>query len=400
MERDVKPLRNDRMPTPAALDVSGLTRTFGSKPALTDVSFTVPQGSLTVLLGSAGAGKTTTLRMIAGLDRPDVGRITMRGRDVTASEPKDRDVAMIFDNLGLYPNKTGFGNIASPLSIRGAGKAEIEARVGEIAATLRIAHVLNRLPKTMSGGERQRVALGRALIRNPGLFLLDEPLSSLDAMLRIELRAELKRLQRDLGATFLLATPDFAEAMAVADTVVMLRGGCIIQITDPQTLYEDPIDRDVARFVGAPEINLLKAVFDPSGGVIHVAGAVLSGLTRFKRMLPEAGGGFELGVRPEHLKLSSPETAPMVARVFDIEPLGLKSMLTVTTETDELRLVVDADTALRYAIGDLVGVEIADLGLLAFDPATGMRLRRKNDGTQLDGVSTNHARLREDLSEV
>lgn len=400
MEHGVEVLRNDRMPRPAALDVSNLTRAFGSKAALSDVSFAVPQGSLTVLLGSAGAGKTTTLRMIAGLDRPDAGRITMRGRDVTASEPKDRDVAMIFDNLGLYPNKTGFGNIASPLIIRGAGKAEIEARVGEIAATLRIAHVLNRLPKTMSGGERQRVALGRALIRNPGLFLLDEPLSSLDAMLRIELRAELKRLQRDLGATFLLATPDFAEAMAVADTVVMLRGGRIVQITDPQTLYEDPIDRDVARFVGAPEINLLKAVFDPSSDVIRVAGATLSGLTRFKRTLPEAGGSFELGVRPEHLKLLPPDAAPIAARVFDIEPLGLKSMLTVTNETDEMRLVVDADTASRYAIGDRVGVEIADLDLLAFDPATGMRLRRKNDGTQLDGVSTNLARLREDLSEI
>jgi multiple sugar transport system ATP-binding protein len=299
----------------------------------------------------------------------------MCGRDVTELEPRDRDIAMIFDNLALYPNKTGFSNIASSLTIRGTPKAEIEQRVAEVSSTLRIAHVLNRLPKTMSGGERQRVALGRALIRKPGLFLLDEPLSGLDAMLRIELRAELKRLQRDIGATFLLATPDFAEAMAVADTVVMLRDGRVVQIATAQSLYDDPADREVARFVGAPEINLLKAFYEPGIlGSIRVAGATITGLKKLRNALPKAGGPFEIGIRPEHLKLSQPEGAPIKAKVFDIEPLGLKSMVTVINEESELRMIVDTDAAGRYVSGDAVGLELVDSGLLAFDAASGVRL--------------------------
>lgn len=372
----MKPLRIDSMLAPAALEVRGLCRAFGDKTALCDLDFTIPEGALTVLLGSAAAGKTTTLRLIAGVDRPNAGRVLMRGRDVTKLEPKDRDIAMIFDNLALYPNKTGFANIASSLTIRGTPRAEIEQRVAQISSTLRIAHVLNRLPKTMSGGERQRVALGRALIRKPGLFLLDEPLSSLDAMLRIELRAELKRLQRDLGATFLLATPDFAEAMAVADTVIMLRAGRIVQIATAQSLYDDPVDREVARFVGTPEINLLKAFYEPGIlGSIRVAGASIAGLNRLRNTLPKAGGPFEIGIRPEYFKLLPPERAPIKARVFDIEPLGLKSMMTVISEESEMRLIVDTDVAGRYGAGDVVGLDLADLGLLAFDAVSGVRLR-------------------------
>jgi multiple sugar transport system ATP-binding protein len=374
MELDVKPLRIDSMLLPAALEVHGLSKAFGAKTALNDIGFAVPEGSLTVLLGSAGAGKTTVLRVVAGLDRPDAGQVTMRGRDVTGLEPKDRDIAMIFDNLALYPDRTGFANIASPLLIRRMSKAEIEQRVAQVAATLRIAHVLNRLPKTMSGGERQRVALGRALIRKPGLFLLDEPLSSLDAMLRIELRAELKRLQREIGATFLFATPDFAEAMAVADTVVMLRDGRIVQVAAAQSLYEEPVDREVARFVGSPEINLLKAVFEPAiKGTIRAGGASIVGMSRLQNVLPKAGGPFEIGIRPEQVRLLLPEEAPIQARVFDIEPLGLKSMVTVRNEDAEIRLIVDTGIAGKYSVGQAVGVELVDSGLLAFDAVTGKR---------------------------
>ena len=374
MELDLKPLRIDSI-FPAALEVCGLSKAFGKNAALNDIGFTVPEGSLTVLLGSAGAGKTTTHRLIAGLDRPDSGRVVMRGRDVTALEPKDRDIAMIFDNLALYPDKTGFANIASPLLIRGAEKSDIENRVAQISSTLRIAHVLNRLPKTMSGGERQRVALGRALIRKSGLFLLDEPLSSLDATLRIELRAELKRLQRDLGATFLLATPDFSEALAMADSVIMLRGGRIVQVATAQSLYDDPVDREVARFVGTPEINLLEAVYEPaSQGAIRVAGASIAGLTRLQKSLPKGGGPFEIGIRPEQLKLSPLEKASIQARVFDVEPLGLKSMLTVKNEEAEMRLVIDADSARGHAVGDAVGINVIDANLLAFDTVSGIRI--------------------------
>ncbi len=379
------------------LIIDKLTKRFRGKTALDQVSFEVPAASLTVILGPAGAGKTTMLRLIAGLDQPDSGAVVLAGQDVGRWEPKDRNIAMILDKLALYPNKTGYKNLASPLVIRGEPKSEIEAKVAEMAATLKISHILNRLPKTMSGGERQRIALGRALIRSPGLFLLDEPLSSLDAMLRIELRAELKRLQRDLGYSFLLATPDFHEALAVADTVVMLREGRVVQIAKPQALYEAPVDREVARFVGSPPINLIQARCVPHEPDRH--GAQRPGYA-MERPVPhgecvclEAADGrlpvpphlqktfasrshpFELGIRPEGLRLADPFRAPVSAAVIDIEPLGLKSVVTVRNSRAELRLLVESSTTRGLLPGQTVGVELTDNALLlAFDPATGLRL--------------------------
>jgi multiple sugar transport system ATP-binding protein len=358
-----------------ALQLRGLSKSFRGTPAVDGVSFAVPQGSLTVLLGPAGAGKTTTLRLIAGLDRQDSGDILLHGTSAGRREPKDRDVAMIFDNLALYPDKTGFENLAYPLALRGLSKADIESQVNKTAGLLQIAHVLRRLPKTMSGGERQRVALGRALVRKPGLFLLDEPLASLDAVLRVELRAELKRLQREFGFAFLLATPDYAEAMAIADTVVMLRKGTVVQIAEPQTIYDFPVDREVARFVGAPEINLVPARFEQAeGGKICAAGASLSIPLKLQFAPHGHGGHFELGIRPEHLKLADPLSATIRAQVVDVEPLGLKSTLTVKNPECELRLVIDAPSARKISAGETVGIEPVTTGLLAFDPVSGRRI--------------------------
>ncbi len=358
-----------------ALRVEGLSKRFGKTQALADMNLSVPQGSLVVLLGPAGAGKTTTLRLIAGLERPDAGWIAIRGTDVTGSQPKDRDVAMIFDNLALYPNRTGFGNIASPLAIRRTPRDAIEVQVKAMAATLRVAHVLHRLPRTMSGGERQRVALGRALVRNPGLFLLDEPLSSLDAMLRIELRAELKRLQRESGHTFLMATPDFAEAMAVADTVVMLRAGRVVQVADAQTLYDAPADRDVARFVGAPEINLLPAsIRDAPSGMFHLAGGTVPVPSHLVAPLSASGPDFEAGIRPEHITLADPAAACVRGGLVDVEPLGQKSALTVRVEAAEIRVVTQMSAARALRIGEALGLVIATDHAVAFDRASGARL--------------------------
>ncbi len=364
---------------PAALRVERLSKRFRQNQALDEVSFAVPQASLTVLLGAAGAGKTTTLRVIAGLEHANSGRISMLGHDVDQLEPKDRDVAMIFDNLALYPNKTAFENIANPLLIRRLPAAEIETRVKEMAATLRVVHLLGRLPKTMSGGERQRIALGRALVRKPRLCLLDEPLSSLDAMLRVELRAELKRLQREHGYSFLLATPDFAEAMAVADTVVMLRGGRVIQTCEAQQLYDAPADREVARFVGSPEINLLPASWRTVGdgtavAHIEVAGASLPVAPELLRALPGAQAAFEIGFRPEFLRLADLSGAATAAQVIDIEPLGLKATVTVRNDAAELRLVVDAHLAAQLVLGENVGIDFSRAPMMAFDHASGMRL--------------------------
>lgn len=367
----------DMRKTENVLRVEGLVKRFRKVTALDGVSFEVPKGSLTVLLGPAGAGKTTTLRALAGLEDPDGGRILLQGGDVRDVEPKDRDIGMIFDNLALYPNKTGFENIASPLLIRGIHAEEIARQVKDIAGTLRISHLLNRLPKTMSGGERQRVALGRALIRKPGLCLLDEPLSSLDAMLRMELRAELRRLQQDMGYTFVMATPDFAEALAVADTVVMLRAGKVVQVCDPQALYESPEDREVARFVGSPEINLLTAslhAISGTGPVLRVAGAALPAPSSLLALLEQDITSFELGVRPEDLRLADVANASVAGELIDIEPLGLRSALTMRHETEQIRLLVPTRQAAGLSMGQNIGIDFGEAPLLAFDSSSGRRL--------------------------
>jgi multiple sugar transport system ATP-binding protein len=369
----MNPLSFDRTQNRDMLHVHGLTKRFREKVALDQVTFSVPEASLTVILGPAGAGKTTTLRLIAGLDRPDAGQVILSGEDVGRWEPRDRNIAMIFDTLALYPNKTGYQNIASPLKIRGLPKPEIEAKVIDMARTLKVSRLLDRLPKTMSGGERQRIALGRALIRTPTLFLLDEPLSSLDAMLRIELRAELKRLQRDLGATFLLATPDFNEALAVADTVVMLREGRVVQIARPQELYDHPADREVAGFVGSPPINLVDARFEAeSGGVVHAAGAKLAPPPHLQKIFTDGPCDFVLGIRPENLALADPSTAAISGALVDIEPLGLKSVITVRNDAAEIRVQVESAAARGLATGQAVGLAPLNTArLLAFASGDG-----------------------------
>jgi multiple sugar transport system ATP-binding protein len=359
------------------LVVENLHKRFRGTTALADVGFTVPAASLTVLLGPAGAGKTTTLRLVAGLDHPDSGRVLLSGRDVDGLEPKDRNIAMILDNLALYPNKTGFENIASPLVIRGLPHQEIVEKVTRMAVLLKIDHTLGRLPKTMSGGERQRIALGRALIRTPSLFLLDEPLSSLDAMLRIELRAELKRLQRECGYSFLLATPDYNEALAIADTVVMLREGRVVQMAAPQTLYDEPVDRDVARFVGAPTINIVPARYVPDAVCGHVvfAGGSLPVPQQLEASLARGPRDFELGLRPENLCPADPDGAPVRGELIDVEALGRSSVLTVQNEVAELRLLVATAMAHGLRVGQTIGVEIANLSMArAFDRTTGRSL--------------------------
>ncbi|MCA1943801.1 MAG: ABC transporter ATP-binding protein [Desulfovibrio sp.] len=370
-------------PTPApTLALEQVHKRFRSTQALRDVTLTVPEASFTVLLGPAGAGKTTTLRVIAGLDQPDTGRVLLGGQDMHGWEPKNRNVAMIFDNLALYPNRTGYQNMASPLRIRGEKPEVIREKVEAMGKTLKVLHILDRLPRTMSGGERQRIALGRALIRTPQLFLLDEPLSSLDAMLRIELRAELKRLQRECGATFLMATPDYTEALAVADTVALLREGQVVQLAGPQVLYDLPVDREAARFVGAPQINCLPARYVPGQGRVEVAGGSISASPALAQAFGDAETLFELGVRPECLALADPGDASLRGEVIDVEPLGLKSVLTVRNDAAELRLVVEtAELARRgVAVGRSQGVTVANPGaLLAFDMHTGLRIAPDGD---------------------
>jgi len=357
----------------ATLSVQHLTKQFRSLRALDDISFEVPRGSLTVILGAAGAGKTTLLRSIAGLERPDHGKIVLSGQDSAGLEPKDRDLAMIFDNLALYPDKTGFENIANPLKLRKEDPSAIASQVNELAGRLKITHILDRKPKTMSGGEKQRVALGRALVRTPSLFLLDEPLSSLDAMLRIELRAELRRLQRDLGYTFLMATPDFAEAVAIADTVIMLREGKIVQVADTQTLYDHPIDSAVARFVGAPEINLFPGQISAEGNLTF-AGQAIGIPAKFSPLVQSSQRWVELGLRPEDVALVDESESAFTGRVVDVEPLGTNAVVTVEIGGVELRVMSAAADTADLRLGQAVGLSIKFDRLHAFNDLTGKNL--------------------------
>ncbi|WP_051822153.1 ABC transporter ATP-binding protein [Desulfonatronum thiodismutans] len=359
-----------------SLEVRGLRKDFGKTTALRDVSFTVPKNSLTVILGAAGAGKTTTLRIIAGLDEPTSGSVFINGRDVGGWEPKDRDVAMMFDNLALYPNKSGYLNIASPLLIQGVPEDEVRKKVLEVAETLHIGRILDRLPGTMSGGEKQRIALGRALIREPAIFLLDEPLSSLDAKLRVELRTELRRLQKESGQTFLLATPDYHEALAIADTVIMLQSGKVVQCDSPQALYDRPAHRLTSEFIGSPLINILQGrIFPDESNILEFFGFRMPLTPSMSSTLAAIPDGFDIGLRPENISITTPSATTSQGKLIDVEPLGSRSVLTIHNDFGEVRLLVPAKDLQESKIGSTLAVKVDQPEqILYFDRTTGQSI--------------------------
>jgi multiple sugar transport system ATP-binding protein len=316
----------------ARVAVKDLVKKFGRVTAVDHVSFEVRDGEFLVLLGPSGCGKTTTLRLIAGLERPDAGEIYIGDRLVNDLPPKDRDVAMVFQNYALYPHMKVYDNIAFPLKIRGLPREEIERRVREVAALLHIQELLDRYPRQLSGGQQQRVALARALVRQPQVFLLDEPLSNLDAKLRVYMRAELKRLQRELGVTTIYVTHDQAEAMTMADRIAVMNEGKIMQIAEPQELYHKPANIFVAGFVGAPAMNFLDASLSIEGG----AAVLDTGLWRIplpedvSKLLAARGvaGEVVFGIRPEHIEVSrQPLPDAYEAEVFVTEPLGSETII-------------------------------------------------------------------------
>ncbi|MDP6427382.1 MAG: ABC transporter ATP-binding protein [Rhodospirillales bacterium] len=358
------------------LELRSISKNFGSNQALRDVDLVVPHGSLIVLLGPAGAGKTTTLRIIAGLEAPSSGEVFIERMDFTKHQPNQRDIAMIFDNLALYPNKSGYENIASPLRISRTPKDEINRRVMEMAELMKISHILERTPATFSGGERQRVALGRAMIREPRFYLLDEPLSSLDFMLRIDLRTELKRLQQESGRTFLFATPDYTEALALADTVCVLIEGQVRQIAKAQELYDEPIDRDVARFVGNPPINIVPARLTRDNGTANLAIGSMNLVlpAEMEHGLPSSVSDVEIGVRPEHVRMVGADSAEshLTGTVNDLEPLGMHT--TVGVNLGGVNLFFTVPGVQEFSDGDSVEMHLDMESILFFDPATGRRL--------------------------
>ncbi len=308
----------------------------GDRAAVDDFSLDVRDGEFLVLVGPSGCGKSTTLRMVAGLELPSAGTVAIGGRDVTNLPPKDRDIAMVFQNYALYPHMTVRENLSFALKLRRFPKAEIERRVSEAAASLGLTPYLSRLPKALSGGQRQRVALGRAIVREPAVFLFDEPLSNLDAKMRVEMRAEIIRLHQRLGATMIYVTHDQTEAMTMGERIVVMNEGRIQQVAPPLELYERPANPFVAGFVGTPPMNL----FPPGAWT-------LDGI---------------LGVRPEHLRLSreAPREGDLTATVDFLEPLGSETLVHVTAGPTGHRAVVRVPGFAAFVPGEKLA--------LAFDP--------------------------------
>ena len=371
------------------LRLEGVEKRFGPVVALDGVDLYVRPGEFFCLLGASAAGKTTTLRAICGLEAPDAGRVVFDGEEVAGVPPPDRGIAMVFQTFALYPHLTVFENLAYPLREARTPGGEIRARVGEMAEMLRIGHVLERRPETASGGEQQRIAIGRALIRRPRLLLLDEPLTNLDAKLRHDMRAEFKRLHRELGTTMLYATPDELEALSMGERVGVLRDGRIVQTGSPDELYEHPLDTYVGQMVGSPKMNLAPAARG-DGATVATSFADLSGGPWAASLagLPR-GAELLLGFRPNDLRPAAGEARGprFPARVHLTEPLGDVTVLDLDIAEQMFRMVLPESEAVRFRAGDRLDVELAVERTYLFARETGAALGREAPAPPREGAA-------------
>jgi len=353
------------------------TKRFGDVTALSDLTLEIADGEFLVLVGPSGSGKTTALRLVAGLEALSAGQVLIGGRVINRVAPKDRDIAMVFQDYALYPQMTVQQNLAFALKMRKSPRAEIEQRVRRAAATLGIEELLQRKPRALSGGQRQRVALGRALVREPQVFLMDEPLSNLDAKLRVQTRSEIKRLQQQIGTTTIYVTHDQVEAMTMGDRVVVMRDGLLAQVGSPRQLYEQPADMFVAGFIGSPSMSFIP-VSVTSNGNSAVA------LSRGELRIEPPAGAWQLpddviiGVRPEHARVwrdGGRMIGPISGRIEYVEMLGRETLVGVAV-TDGTRLVVDADADFGHRPGDTIPVGIESGRIYLFDSKTEKALGR------------------------
>jgi multiple sugar transport system ATP-binding protein len=348
----------------SAVSIKNVVKRYGEVEVIHGLSLDIEPGEFVVFVGPSGCGKSTLLRMVAGLESFQSGDISIGDRVVNALPARDRDIAMVFQEYALYPHMTVEGNMGFGLKMRNVAKAEIDQRVRAAAATLQIEHLLGRRPRELSGGQRQRVAMGRAIVRAPQVFLFDEPLSNLDAKLRIDMRVEIKRLHQQLRATMIYVTHDQVEAMTMADRIVVLNGGRIEQVGTPKELYRNPLSHFVAGFMGSPTMNFLKASAGPAFVMLEGGAATL---------MPSAGlpnTPFLLGIRPEHLRQ---DASGIDATVDVVEPLGADTMVScrVGAETLMARLPGDA----TVAAGDAIRLAFDPADAMLFDLASGARVR-------------------------
>lgn len=323
-----------------------------SRPAVEDFNLSTVEGEFVVFVGPSGCGKTTTMRMIAGLETISDGSIRIGGRDVSDMAPKDRNIAMVFQNYALYPHMSVFENMSFSLRLKKLHKKDIDMQVHEAAQVLDIDHLLDRKPRELSGGQRQRVALGRAIVRHPQVFLMDEPLSNLDAKLRVDMRSEISKLHRKLGVTTFYVTHDQTEAMTMGQRIVVMRDGHIQQIDTPNNLYEHPVNRFVAGFIGNPSMNFLRASVVSNGTKAHGKDFRVGIDNGFAPALSSYGEReLWVGIRPEHLNPYDGESINnndvINGRVELVEPLGSVSMVQVATKEHLLTVQLDGHTSVQ-----------------------------------------------------
>jgi multiple sugar transport system ATP-binding protein len=366
----------------SALTVRDVHKRFGSVEVLKGISLEIGSGEFTVLLGPSGCGKSTLLNVIAGLERQSSGSIQIGGRVVDDVPPKDRDIAMVFQSYALYPSMTVRQNITFGMECRHVPRPKRDAALARVAKLLQIDALLDRKPSQLSGGQRQRVAMGRALVRDPLLFLFDEPLSNLDAQLRVEMRMEIKQLHQRLGATIVYVTHDQIEAMTLATRIAVMRQGVVQQFADPETVYNRPANLFVARFMGAPPMNTLSARLEPtSGGTVAVIG---QGEAAIRLPVPAGSEGWigrhvVLGIRPEciadptrNFSGAPGSVLTISAAVEMIEPTGAETIVVLRLGDDRALGRVSPD--LRHRVGETARFAVDTRKISLFDPATGDRL--------------------------
>jgi len=360
----------------ATIALNDVKKSYGKTEVIHGVTVAIDDGEFIVIVGPSGCGKSTLLRMVAGLEAITSGTIDIGGRVVNTLEPRERDIAMVFQNYALYPHMSVYDNMAYGLKIARLSKEEIAERVDKAAAMLELKPYLDRKPRALSGGQRQRVAMGRALVRDPAAFLFDEPLSNLDAKLRVQMRLEIKQLQRSVGTTSLYVTHDQVEAMTLADRLIVMNAGVAEQIDTPMNVYSEPATIFVAGFIGSPAMNILPAVAGASGKGLQLADGTF--VKPRNTRLPGAGREVYLGVRPEHLVPVKDLNADIELKVLAVETLG--------ADTLAHGLVKGADGATSNLVVRLAGnaeVKAGDLLPLAIEPGTAHLFDRQG-GKRID----------------
>ena len=352
----------------ARVELRDVRKSYAGTEVVHGVSVEVADGEFIVIVGPSGCGKSTLLRMVAGLETISAGEVVIGERVVNRLEPKDRDVAMVFQNYALYPHMSVFDNMAYGLRIRGLARNDIAAKVKRAAEILELGALLERRPRELSGGQRQRVAMGRAIVREPAVFLFDEPLSNLDAKLRVQMRFEIQKLHRRLGTTSLYVTHDQVEAMTLAQRMIVMHAGRAEQIGTPMEVYENPASVFVAGFIGSPAMNFLPGRVDPGGRIALDGGGGVAGVAGVGE-----GRKVTAGVRPEHLTPCAPSAANLVGSVEMIEALGADTLIHVSVAGASIIARLPPGTA--ATVGEPIALAAAPSRVYLFDAASGARIR-------------------------